>query len=330
MTTPDPIRALLIEMTDELDHSRQCLMDDRRLTHPLADRARAALAAAPEGEVGEFIAQLKSYAEYGTPIRLIPFVVLRAATLLEQLSAAAPAVVPVSERLPAMVTDGLRVAGDCDEQVEELCEEHCFNVEGYESIECLQGLINDALARWGRPAAPPAPLEGEVGELAAKLRRLAPQNPLGTADPTITRAAELLQRQQAKIESLEQQLETERMRVAACGIIATSDTPFSAAKNRNCHPDYWSASADDIARQIDELMRLRAQQTPVPVSERLPGPGDCDEEGLCWWFSPADPSAGTFGVAACWVLRKHEPEDDFRTHWLPVHALPLPSGEVER
>lgn len=37
------------------------------------------------------------------------------------------------------------------EEVEELCEEHCFNVEGYESLECLQGLINDALARWGTP-----------------------------------------------------------------------------------------------------------------------------------------------------------------------------------
>lgn len=40
-----------------------------------------------EGEVGEFIVQLKSYAEYGTPIRLIPFVVDRAATLLQQQEA---------------------------------------------------------------------------------------------------------------------------------------------------------------------------------------------------------------------------------------------------
>ena len=32
-----------------------------------------------EGEVAEFITQLKSYAEYGTPIRLIPFVITRAA-----------------------------------------------------------------------------------------------------------------------------------------------------------------------------------------------------------------------------------------------------------
>jgi hypothetical protein len=24
---------------------------------------------------------------------------------------------------------------------------------------------------------------------------------------------------------------------------------------------------------------------PVPVSERLPGPEDCDEEGRCWWWN---------------------------------------------
>jgi hypothetical protein len=65
--------------------------------------------------------------------------------------------------------------------------------------------------------------------------------------------------------------------------------------------------------------------TPIPVSERLPEPEDCDAEGFCWWFSAADPTVSTFGVAACWVLRKHEPEDDdWRTHWLPATALPLP------
>lgn len=43
------LRALIIEMAIELDHNRQCLLDDRRLTHPLADKARAALAE-PEPE----------------------------------------------------------------------------------------------------------------------------------------------------------------------------------------------------------------------------------------------------------------------------------------
>ena len=38
-------RALITEMADELDHNRQCLMDDRTRTHPLAERARELLAA---------------------------------------------------------------------------------------------------------------------------------------------------------------------------------------------------------------------------------------------------------------------------------------------
>lgn len=48
-----------------------------------------------------------------------------------------------------------------------------------------------------RPDTPPQPERaGEVAELVAKLCRLARQNSLGIADPTITRAAELLERQQ--------------------------------------------------------------------------------------------------------------------------------------
>jgi hypothetical protein len=37
-------RALCARMADELDHYRQLLMDDRRETHALATKARAALA----------------------------------------------------------------------------------------------------------------------------------------------------------------------------------------------------------------------------------------------------------------------------------------------
>ena len=127
--------------------------------------------------------------------------------------------------------------------------------------------------RWGHPAPQP-PAEGEVAEVVAWLRENAEDErqmceSSNRASLNLERAAELIQQQEAKIEWLEQQLETEQMRVVACGIIATSDTPFSAAHNRNCHPDYWSASADDIVRQIDELMRLRAQQTPVPVCNAL-------------------------------------------------------------
>jgi hypothetical protein len=42
---------------------------------------------------------------------------------------------------------------------------------------------------------------------------------------------------------------------------------------------------------------------PVPVSERLPGPEDCDDKGRCWWLA-----------------RLPFPF----THWLPHWALPVP------
>lgn len=60
---------------------------------------------------------------------------------------------------------------------------------------------------------------------------------------------------------------------------------------------------------------------PVPVSERLPGPEDCDAEGMCWWWcSPAER----------W-LRCGIPYPDqasqIHSHWLPAHALPVPNND---
>ena len=60
-----------------------------RNNYDLLLRAHAALAAEPEppadGEVAEFVAQLKRYAKEGTPFRLVPSMVARAADLLERL-----------------------------------------------------------------------------------------------------------------------------------------------------------------------------------------------------------------------------------------------------
>ena len=64
---------------------------------------------------------------------------------------------------------------------------------------------------------------------------------------------------------------------------------------------------------------------PIPVSERLPGPEDCDAEGKCWWWYPPVPEQ-TYGYWA------HEddavPEravDEQPSHWLSANALPQPS-----
>jgi hypothetical protein len=67
----------------------------------------------------------------------------------------------------------------------------------------------------------------------------------------------------------------------------------------------------------------------MPVSERLPGPEDCDEEGCCWWWR-------TDGVEEHWELtslgdpiRHNEscaPHVSY-THWLPYTAIPTPTRE---
>jgi len=61
---------------------------------------------------------------------------------------------------------------------------------------------------------------------------------------------------------------------------------------------------------------------PIPVSERLPGPEDCDEEGRCWWFCPA--SLLPNGMCAYWCLAPADPPKSWHTHWRPYRALTLP------
>lgn len=56
----------------------------------------------------------------------------------------------------------------------------------------------------GKPYPNP-PAEGEAAELAAALLLRAAQNPLGFADPVITRAAALLQRHEAELATLRQE-----------------------------------------------------------------------------------------------------------------------------
>jgi hypothetical protein len=54
----------------------------------------------------------------------------------------------------------------------------------------------------------------------------------------------------------------------------------------------------------------------VPVSERLPGPEDCLDEGWAWFFNQR------IGWRQA-VL----PVSPGYTHWLPAHALPTPEAQ---
>jgi hypothetical protein len=90
--------------------------------------------------------------------------------------------------------------------------------------------------------------------------------------------------------------------------------------------------------------------TPIPVSERLPKPEDCDAEGQVWaWrvYDPGDDDQGDFwglipiewlGKWPAWTHWLDDDQGDFWglipiewlgkwpawTHWLPATALPLP------
>jgi len=60
-------------------------------------------------------------------------------------------------------------------------------------------------------------------------------------------------------DQLRNELEIERMRNVACGVVAMADTPDSAKQARDMHPDYMSAACSDVARRVDECIKLREQ-----------------------------------------------------------------------
>ena len=64
---------------------------------------------------------------------------------------------------------------------------------------------------------------------------------------------------------------------------------------------------------------------PVAVSERLPGPEDCNEQGRCW-LGGRQMGSGT----PTWLLGYPawaERFPDVHRFWLPANALPLPAPE---
>ena len=70
---------------------------------------------------------------------------------------------------------------------------------------------------------------------------------------------------------------------------------------------------------------LQQQAAPVPVSERLPGPEDCDAEGRCWLGGrqmSSETPTWLFGYPG-WAERF----PDVHHFWLPANALPLPAPE---
>ena len=93
-----------------------------------------------------------------------------------------------------------------------------------------------------------------------------------------------------------------------------TDDELLAMRSWSSHGHTFDSDLVDYARAV--LTRFgRPTPQPVAVSERLPGPEDCDTEDSCWWFDPhADGAWYVDTFQSCY------------THWLPANALPTPEA----
>jgi hypothetical protein len=167
-------------------------------------------------------------------------------------------------------------------------------------------LIARARAALDQTQPPP---DGEVAELVAVFREVASEDPdVVHIDPLwLTRAADLLDR----LAQPEAEGPTDDDAVAAC--------PFDSFHEPAEHHGWWSAI------EWAEQRYARPTITPISVSERLPGAEDCDANGRCWAWNPES-------LWWDYWLPKfiNMNADDPYTHWLPFHALPLPSPNCPR
>lgn len=170
------------------------------------------------------------------------------------------------------------------------------------------------LARYGHQPAPPA--EGEVADLIAWLGDEADQydciQQSAETSHKLRRAAYLLAHHHPAPPTEGEVGELiERLNLISDGMDALGH-----------EFDSWF-----VARAADLLEQRHP--APVPVSERLPGPEDCDGERNCWQWIPDINGHYPLGH---WELQHRDwvsdPDGD-ATHWLPSTALPLPAGEVE-
>jgi hypothetical protein len=324
----NPYRAICAELVDALDAG---IPAGRIRMSPLADRARALLAEpVAEGPTDEELREMLNENDwnYISPETFEDI----ARTVLAQWGRPAAAPVPEPGERPRELQWPASVAQGCHEAAAEA-----------ESGSPLQQLLVAAGDLLERVRARAALAEGEVGcisidEMCEILRSLEIKAAEYT-DCTIlyeltfeqlraicdTRAFALLAQRHPAPPA---EGEVEELVNMLTGI---------AYWKRHGKPGKDDPSPFDI-RQADRLTRaatLLQQQAapvpvvaPVPVSERLPGPEDCDAEGRCWWGEPQIEDS----YDATWNLCTQDDAEEWCTWgtkcgWLPANALPLPAPE---
>jgi hypothetical protein len=79
-----------------------------------------------------------------------------------------------------------------------------------------------------------------------------------------------------------------------------------------------------LARWGNSQGILDSSPQPVPVAERLPGPEDCSSRGYFWAYAGDDWEETDIDGMNWQHLHHHG-----YTHWLPHHALPLPTSQED-
>ena len=169
--------------------------------------------------------------------------------------------------------------GPSDQEIADVFSQGCRDPSRPYEPPFLGG-ARAVLAKWGHPAAPPAPEPGEVGELIQCLQ----------------------------------------IRAASLGAQGANLSQRGDAA-------YFTRAATLLQQQAAPAPVV----VPAPVAERLPGEGDLDVEGKCWWWTRLEDGR------AVWILKPQLLVPALaavaiprRTHWLPAHAIPLPqAGEGE-
>ena len=117
-------------------------------------------------------------------------------------------------------------------------------------------------------------LQCKVDELQSKLDDLQAST-IHSCGDSCSRPMCVLRRER---DELREELERERMRLAACGVVANANTPESAKKWRNMRDEYRSASCDGVARAVDREMRLRRALQKIGKDPCVPAIDDVRAE----------------------------------------------------
>lgn len=85
---------------------------------------------------------------------------------------------------------------------------------------------------------------------------LEPDTPLDVTAMMLAQQWEIAA-QRARVAALEQELETEQIRLAACAAAALGNTAEAVAQRLTRESPYWSASYGDVCSAVDREMTLR-------------------------------------------------------------------------